>query len=130
MRNNTISAEDIPPVRFLAEMASNKNGAEMCTGYLEDGFLAHEIFSKGYSYTYDDVIFHPNHIDFATEVVDLTTYRTRNIMLMTPCLSSPMDIVTESSMATTMAALGGMGFIHYKNLPHEKADLVEKAKSQ
>ena len=65
-------------------------------GYLEDRFSEHELFSKGYSYTYDAVIFHPKHIDFATEAMDLTTYLTRNIVLRTPCMSSPMDTVTKS----------------------------------
>lgn len=114
----------------MEAMANIVNGAEDGSRFLEDGFSAHELFNKGYSYTYDDVIFHPYHIDFATEAVDLTTYLTRNIILRTPCLSSPMDTVTESSMAAAMAAVGGIGFIHYNNLPHEQADLVKKAKSQ
>eukprot|EP00252_Welwitschia_mirabilis_P024447 TRINITY_DN7265_c0_g1_i1.p1 TRINITY_DN7265_c0_g1~~TRINITY_DN7265_c0_g1_i1.p1 ORF type:complete len:503 (+),score=70.75 TRINITY_DN7265_c0_g1_i1:263-1771(+) len=97
---------------------------------LEDGYSATQLFSKGFSYTYDDLIFHPGYIDFPTDAVDLSTHVTKNITLRTPCLSSPMDTVTESSMAATMAALGGMGFIHYNNLPQEQADLVRKAKNQ
>eukprot|EP00249_Psilotum_nudum_P007314 c20468_g1_i1 orf=363-1697(-) len=93
-----------------------------------DGFPAVRLFSLGTSYTYDDVIFHPGYIDFATDSVDLGTWLTRNIKLRTPCVSSPMDTVTESSMAAAMAAIGGIGFIHYNNKPKEQAELIAKAK--
>lgn len=33
------------------------------------GMEARELFSKGTSYTYDDVIFHPGYIDFAADQV-------------------------------------------------------------
>ena len=45
--------------------------------------------------------------------VDLTTRATRNLTLSVPILSSPMDTVTEGRMAHAMAALGGLGVLHY-----------------
>ncbi|XP_031504743.1 inosine-5'-monophosphate dehydrogenase-like [Nymphaea colorata] len=96
---------------------------------VEDGFPPEHLLNQGTSYTYDDIIFLPGYIDFPAESVDLTTNLTRNITLATPCVSSPMDTVTESSMAAAMAALGGMGIIHYNNLPTEQATLVSHAKS-
>ncbi|GLJ23044.1 hypothetical protein SUGI_0434860 [Cryptomeria japonica] len=107
-------------------MAIVNNNVEIAG--LEDGFSAHKLFTQGYSYTYDDLIFLPGYIDFATESVDLSTRLTKNIVLRTPCVSSPMDTVTETSMAVAMAALGGIGFIHYNNHPEEQAELVKKAK--
>jgi len=96
----------------------------------DDGFSAEMLFRQGYSYTYDDLIFHPGFINFATDAVDLSTHLTRNIQLRTPCVSSPMDTVTEAAMAAAMATVGGIGFIHYNNQPQVQAALVKKAKSQ
>ncbi|KAL7088359.1 hypothetical protein ACP275_13G123100 [Erythranthe tilingii] len=95
---------------------------------IEDGFPAVKLFNQGYSYTYDDVIFLPHYIDFATDAVSLSTKLTRNVELSTPCVASPMDTVTESSMAAAMAALGGIGIIH-SNIPaSDQATLVRQAK--
>jgi IMP dehydrogenase len=91
-----------------------------------DGFSAKQIFEDNnqcLGFTYDDVILMP-----ATEQegekggsggsVSLGSYATRNIKLQVPLVSSPMDTVTESSMAIHMALHGGMGIVHY-NMPVE-----------
>ncbi|CAM6059766.1 unnamed protein product [Sphagnum tenellum] len=106
------------------------NGLPLAFVDVEDGFSAEVLFKQGVSYTYDDLIFHPGFINFPTDDVDLSTRLTRNIQLRTPCVSSPMDTVTESSMAAAMATVGGIGFIHYNNQPQVQASLVKKAKSQ
>ncbi|CAI5983731.1 unnamed protein product [Closterium sp. NIES-64] len=93
-----------------------------------DGFTAQQIFNQGVAYTYDDCIFHPRHISFAASDVDLTGRVTRGISLRMPLVSSPMDTVTEAEMAAAMAAVGGMGFIHYNNSVQEQADLIRQAK--
>ncbi|KAG2423300.1 hypothetical protein HXX76_015449 [Chlamydomonas incerta] len=93
-----------------------------------DGFSSSQLFNQGVCYTYDDVIFHPGHINFAANEVDLTSNVTKNIALRVPIVSSPMDTVTEAEMAITMATLGGMGFIHYNNTAEEQLRQVLKAK--
>ncbi|CAI9087984.1 OLC1v1022203C1 [Oldenlandia corymbosa var. corymbosa] len=105
------------------------NGGDVVSLYEEDGFSAAKLFSQGYSYTYDDVIFLPHYIDFPTDAVSLTTKLTKNISLSIPCVSSPMDTVTESSMAAAMASLGGIGIIHSNNTPSQQASLLRAAKS-
>ncbi|XP_026386116.1 inosine-5'-monophosphate dehydrogenase-like isoform X2 [Papaver somniferum] len=97
---------------------------------IEDGFPADRLFNQRYSYTYDDVIFLPHYIDFPTDAVNLSTKLTKNIELSIPCVASPMDIVTESSMAVAMAALGGIGTVHYNNQPFEQDALIRFAKSR
>lgn len=116
-------------------MASNGTGNGDFTysdhsSLLSDGFSAAALFKQGFSYTYDDLIFHPGFIDFAADEVDLTTSLTRNIKLRTPCVASPMDTVSEENMAVAMAAVGGIGFVHYNNTPQEQAAIVKKAKKQ
>ncbi|CAK0778918.1 hypothetical protein CVIRNUC_004666 [Coccomyxa viridis] len=80
---------------------------------IADGYTAAQLFGQGTTYTYDDVIFLPGHINFGAHEVDLNTYVTRKLKLATPVVSSPMDTVTEADMAITMAMMGGMGFLHY-----------------
>ncbi|XP_065853030.1 inosine-5'-monophosphate dehydrogenase 2-like [Euphorbia lathyris] len=96
----------------------------------EDGFPAEKLFNQGYSYTYDDVIFLPHYIDFPADAVSLSTKLSRNVPLSIPCVSSPMDTVTESYMAAAMAALGGIGIIHSNMIPSEQADMVRSVKSR
>lgn len=100
----------------------------MATG--EDGFAGGRLFNQGYSYTYDDVIFLPHYIDFPTESVQLATRLSRNVPLSIPCVSSPMDTVTESHMAAAMAALGGVGIVHSNLNPADQAALVRSAKAR
>ncbi|KAG8365293.1 hypothetical protein BUALT_Bualt18G0089500 [Buddleja alternifolia] len=96
---------------------------------LDDGFPAARLFSQGYSYTYDDVIFLPHYIDFPTDAVSLSTKLSRRVALATPCVASPMDTVTESSMAAAMASLGAIGIIHSNNNVSHQASLIRLAKS-
>ncbi|PRW33277.1 IMP dehydrogenase [Chlorella sorokiniana] len=96
---------------------------------IHDGFTAAKLFGQGVSYTYDDVIFLPGHINFGAHEVDLSTNVTRNIRLRTPLVSSPMDTVTEAGMAVAMATVGGMGVIHYNNSLEEQLHQVKTAKN-
>ncbi|CAL0326369.1 unnamed protein product [Lupinus luteus] len=96
----------------------------------EDGFAAEKLFNQGFSYTYDDVIFLPNYIDFAADTVDLKTNLSRNLQLSAPLVASPMDTVSESAMAAAMASLGGIAIIHSNTTAAVQASLVRAAKSR
>lgn len=55
----------------------------------------------------------PGFIDFTADDVNLKSPLTRNLTLNAPLISSPMDTVTESDMAISMAV---SIFIYYRNI--------------
>jgi IMP dehydrogenase len=93
-----------------------------------DGLSGKELFEKGQGISYDDFIIYPGYIDFQPSDVILETFLTRNIRIKKPIASSPMDTVTESTMAISMALLGGIGIIHYNNTIEEQLQQVKKVK--
>ncbi|KAK9800211.1 hypothetical protein WJX73_009988 [Symbiochloris irregularis] len=93
-----------------------------------DGLRAAQVFSQGTTYTYDDVIMHPGHIDFGAHQVVLTSKLTKGITLAIPVVSSPMDTVTEADMAAALAMMGSIGFVHYNMSIEEQVAQVARAK--
>ncbi len=93
-----------------------------------DGLDAQSFFDQRGGITYNDFILLPGHIDFGVDDVSLETQLTRNIRIKTPIVSSPMDTVTESTMAIYLALLGGIGIVHYNNPRAEQVALVRRAK--
>ncbi|MFW6161865.1 MAG: IMP dehydrogenase [Planctomycetota bacterium] len=93
-----------------------------------DGSDAESLFEKYGGLTYDDINLLPGHIDFGLDDVDLSTQLTPRLRLSLPVLSSPMDTVTESDMAISLALLGGLGIIHYNNSIEEQARHVWRVK--
>ena len=78
--------------------------------------------------TYQDFLVLPGHINFDSASVSLKTKVSRNIELSAPFVSSPMDSVTETKMATYMALMGGIGILHHNNTAEEQADMVRQVK--
>jgi IMP dehydrogenase len=93
-----------------------------------DGFTAQELFSDA-GLTYNDFLVLPGYIDFGSSQVDLTTQITKRFSIKTPLLSSPMDTVTETSMAIAMALSGGLGVIHHNCSVEEQMEMVRQVKS-
>lgn len=79
--------------------------------------------------TFDDVLLVPSYSDFTRKDVDLSTKLTKKINLSIPFVSAPMDTVTQSKLAISLAELGGIGIIH-RNLTIEDQILeVRKVKN-
>tara|TARA_R110000824_G_scaffold187995_1_gene369302 strand:+ start:2941 stop:3963 length:1023 start_codon:yes stop_codon:yes gene_type:complete len=82
------------------------------------------------AYSFDDVLLKPKYSDLTSRTqVDLSSKLTKNITLSLPVISSPMDTVTESSMAMAMDQRGALGIIHRYNTIKEQVALVHTAKS-
>ncbi|MFA6475533.1 MAG: IMP dehydrogenase [Patescibacteria group bacterium] len=79
----------------------------------------HDLLNFPLALTFDDVLLIPQKSEVLPRDVQLGTQLTKKIRLDIPLLSSPMDTVTETTMAITMGKQGGLGIIH-KNMPEEQ----------
>ncbi|CAF4539662.1 unnamed protein product [Rotaria sp. Silwood2] len=80
---------------------------------LSDGVTVKQLFENNDGLTYNDFIILPGFISFPSDNVSLQSKLTKLIAIKTPFVSSPMDTVSESSMAIAMALNGGIGIIHH-----------------
>ena len=79
--------------------------------------------------SFDDVLLVPNYSDIESRSeIDTSNYLDDYTYLSLPILSSPMDTVTETDMATAISSAGGLGVIHRYNTIEEQVELAKKVK--
>ena len=85
-------------------------------------------FNKGLSY--DDVLLVPQYSDIKSRsAIDISTRLGNGLQLKLPVMSSPMDTVSESSMAVEMHRAGGTAIIHRYNTIEEQLRHVKVARN-
>ena len=80
--------------------------------------------------TFADVVIRDNfsEISSRSDIRNLETRVTKNVVLRVPIVSANMDTVTDARMAITLARLGGLGFIHQFFSLEERVEEVRKVK--
>ena len=78
--------------------------------------------------TFDDILVSPGYADFSRDEIDISTHLTKKIKLKTPFVSAPMDTVTETRLAITLAQRGGIGIMHRNLSVADQALKVKKVK--
>jgi IMP dehydrogenase len=92
-----------------------------------DQFFANRE-KEDFSVTFDDVLLKPAYSEILPHQANLESRFSRNIRLLIPVVSSPMDTVTGAKMAIAMAMNGGLGIIHKGFDPIKQAAQVAKVK--
>jgi len=78
--------------------------------------------------TYDDVLLVPQYSDIESrQEVNLHSALDEVLNIKLPIISSPMDTVTGTEMAATLAVLGGLPIVHRYNSVPEQAQIIKDA---
>jgi IMP dehydrogenase len=79
------------------------------------------------SLSYDDVLLVPQYSDIRSrKEVSLASDLDPSKRLEIPIISSPMDTITEATMANAIQSMGGLGVIHRYNTIEQQVDLVRR----
>src|SRR6266436_6197151 len=84
---------------------------------------------RGLALTYDDVTLATLYSEILPRDTQLDTTLAEGLELNIPVISSDMDTVTGSRMATAMALNGGLGLIHYNMPEREQLSEVSRVKN-
>ena len=79
------------------------------------------------SLSYDDVLLVPQYSDIKSRAeVSTSTNLGAGLILDLPIISSPMDTITETSMAFVVGTMGGTGIIHRYNTIEVQTNIVKE----
>jgi IMP dehydrogenase/GMP reductase len=80
------------------------------------------------AFNFEDFIILPGFVKASPRDIPIATRFTKNIKMNIPLVSSPMDTVTEASMAIAIAKKGGIGVIHRNCTIEEEVGMVKAVK--
>ena len=80
--------------------------------------------------TFDDVLLLPKYSNVLPAKTNIILELTKKIILKVPFLTSAMDTVTESKMATAIGMEGGLGIIHRNLNIRKQSQEVKKVKNK
>ena len=79
------------------------------------------------SLSFDDVLLVPRYSEIESRSqVDVSSDLDKDLNFKLPVISSPMDTITEESMAISLHQAGGLGIVHRYNTIGEQSDIVRK----
>ncbi|MFX0200798.1 MAG: IMP dehydrogenase, partial [Candidatus Hodarchaeota archaeon] len=90
--------------------------------FLDKFTNAEEVF------TFSDMILLPGKTSIAPWEPDVQTQITNNWRINIPLVSSPMDTVTETQMAISLARCGGMGVLHRNCSIEDHVEMARQVK--
>ncbi len=82
----------------------------------------------GEGYTFDDLLLLPARSEILPSNTNIRSRLSKNITMNIPLVSAAMDTVTESTLAISLARLGGIGIIHKNLSPAKQAEEVDYVK--
>ena len=81
------------------------------------------------TFSFDDILLIPQKSDIPSrDDIDISVSR-GYLKMSLPIVSSPMDTVTESAMASQMSAAGGLGILHRCNTVDAQVEMARKSLS-
>jgi len=95
---------------------------------LSKAFFRRKLLKVEAALTFRDVILLPGWTELEPREVNVRTRATVNHGLNIPFLSSPMDTVTESDMAISLARQGGLGVLHRNCSIEEEVEMAKRVK--
>lgn len=96
--------------------------------HLSGRFFRDKLSNAMIATTFRDVILSIGRSEVEPDEVDVQTSVTKGRKMKIPFISSPMDTVTESEMATSLARHGGLGVLHRNCTVEEQCEMAKRVK--
>src|SRR6266576_2326880 len=127
-RHNCFALAKPTTAHAFSDMAATRKAEHLDSQFYKP---ADEFFAaySNVGLTYDDLTLATLYSEILPRDTQLNTTLAEGLDLNIPVISSDMDTVTESGMATAMALNGGLGLIHYNMPEREQLSEVSRVKN-